>query len=115
MKGAVFVQYQGQVLSTTGAPSAAGAASKHAGLAYTPFERFQNNSVKEPNVPNEANAVLRTWWRYMREVWSDIDDRDIIACTVFNGRALLVQSGGPKTVRHLAARPATIQPSPSGT
>ena len=99
--GRVFANFRGLVMSTNGLdgpmepfPGSCGA---------QPFSRFQGNGgldpqrASVPKEPNEANAVVKAFWPFVRRITPNADLREYIACGVVNWRALFVTAlGSPR-------------------
>jgi hypothetical protein len=91
--GRVFANFRGLMLSTPGFDSLADLPGPSGDTA---FPRFVGNgglnekgtgSCKEPN---EANAVVKAFWPFIRRITPNADQREYIACGVMNWRALYI-------------------------
>ncbi|MCE9522134.1 MAG: hypothetical protein K8S25_06845 [Alphaproteobacteria bacterium] len=107
--GEVFASIRSLVASTEGIPTPgaerraadtaalrqkAGLAPAHPG-ATTGIGLF--DTFDEPS--GEANTVLKSYWPFIRRMTPGADDRDFIACGVFDWRALFVSSLGSRVER----------------
>ncbi|MGO9485762.1 MAG: DUF3422 family protein [Rhodomicrobium sp.] len=81
--GRVFTDQRGLVMDTAGLTEAA---------SYV--GRFVNNDGRDPAKPDEANAVIKAYWPFMRRVTPALDNREVIACGMMNWRALYISSLG---------------------
>ena len=91
--GRVFGNFRGLVLSTPGCD----ATIKLPGSAGdNPFPRFIGNGglndrgTGSSTEPNEANAVVKAFWPFIRRITPNADQREYIACGVMNWRALYI-------------------------
>jgi hypothetical protein len=99
--GRVFANFRGLVISTPGLnaveekfPGSSGA---------QPFPRFAGNGgldakgVSSSKEDNEANAVVKAFWPFIRRITPYADLREFIACGVMSWRALYVTAlGSPR-------------------
>ena len=81
--GRVFTDVRGLVMETAGMKEAANSPG-----------RFVNDSGRDPAKPDEANAVVKAYWPFMRRVTPALDNREVIACGMMNWRALYMSSLG---------------------
>jgi hypothetical protein len=91
--GRVFANFRGLVLSTSGLDSAAHLPGS---AGDTPFPRFVGNGglndrgTSSSTEPNEANAVVKAFWPFIRRITPNADQREYIACGVMSWRALYI-------------------------
>lgn len=57
-----------------------------------PFQRFRAEETGETS--NEANAVLKAFWPFLRRMIPEADNRDFLGCGVWGWRALLAGAVG---------------------
>jgi hypothetical protein len=94
----VFANFRGLVLSTNGLPEAKEERRFAGSSGAETFPRFQGNGgidhtgVRSSSEPNEANAVVKAFWPFVRRVTRDADRKEFVACGVMNWRALYVTS-----------------------
>jgi hypothetical protein len=98
----VFANFRGVVLATEGLgmeaedkdPGAidwANLGARHfAKFKYSDKHRKDRNDKKDEKLTNEANAVIKGYWPFIRRMAPDIDFRDVIACGVFDWRAIYI-------------------------
>jgi hypothetical protein len=93
--GRVFANFRGLVLATAGVdamPLFPGSAGD------TPFPRFVGNGglndrgSASSTGPNEANAVVKAFWPFVRRITPNADQREYVACGVMNWRALYISA-----------------------
>ena len=93
--GRVFANFRGLVLATPGidsSPVFPGSAGDN------PFPRFVGNGglndrgTASSHDPNEANAVVKAFWPFIRRITPNADQREYIACGVMNWRALYISA-----------------------
>jgi Protein of unknown function (DUF3422) len=68
-----------------------------ANAGLKPFTRFQNGDKTPITSLNEANAVIKAYWPFIRRVTPTIDYREVVACGVMNWRALYISSLGSQS------------------
>jgi len=94
----VFANFRGLVLSTwgTGKPDELPSIPGSAGDAA--FPRFSGRGGLDPETgysakePNEANAVVKAFWPFIRRITPNADQREYIACGLMNWRALYISA-----------------------
>jgi hypothetical protein len=91
--GRVFANFRGLVLATPGFDNIAQLPGP---AGDTPFPRFVGNGglndrgTASSTEPNEANAVVKAFWPFIRRITPNADQREYIACGVMNWRALYI-------------------------
>jgi hypothetical protein len=94
----VFANFRGLVLPTSGLPETAEERRFPGASGAEAFPRFKGNGgmgnamPKSSDEPNEANAVVKAFWPFIRRVTPDMDRKEFVACGVMNWRALYVTS-----------------------
>lgn len=93
----VFANFRGLVLSTWGSDDPDKMPRVPGSAGDLPFPRFGGNgglSVggRTAPEPNEANAVLKAFWPFVRRITPNADQREYIACGVFGWRALYISA-----------------------
>jgi hypothetical protein len=94
----VFANFRGLVMAAEGLPAGDSGTPEvrdaHAGMAA--FGRFSSGEGEKKQKPekNEANAVVKAYWPFIRRITAKMDYRDVIACGVMNWRCLVVTSLG---------------------
>lgn len=83
-RGEIFADFRGLVAATADDAAAPG---DGAARGYEPYAKFENAASRESN---EANAVLKAWWPFLRRLAPNADYREFIASTLLNGRAIYV-------------------------
>lgn len=94
----VFANFRGLVMSTDGLPEAVEDRRFPGSSGADPFPRFKGNGgidhtgVTSSKEPNEANAVVKAFWPFIRRVTRAADRKEFVACGVMSWRALYVTS-----------------------
>ena len=94
----MFANFRGLALSTwgTGKPDELPSIPGSAGDAA--FPRFSGSGGLDPETgysakePNEANAVVKAFWPFIRRITPNADQREYIACGLMNWRALYISA-----------------------
>jgi hypothetical protein len=90
----VFANFRGLVLSTWGTGEPSGMPKFPGSAGDAPLPRFAGNGGLAPDdvcsstEPNEANAVVKAFWPFIRRITPNADQREFIACGVMSWRAL---------------------------
>jgi hypothetical protein len=99
--GRVFANFRGAVLATAGLGEPGRNLAGSAGTQ--PFPRFAGNGGLDPDgesrvkEDNEANAVVKAFWPFVRRVTPFADQREFIACGFMRWRALYISAlGSPR-------------------
>jgi hypothetical protein len=99
--GRIFANFRGLVLATSGLSDPGHKLSASAGTR--PFPRFAGNGGIDPDgassieEENEANAVVKAFWPFIRRITPFADQREFIACGVMGWRAIYVTAlGSPR-------------------
>lgn len=92
----IFASFRGLVMSTDGLKET-GEQSRYPGSSGAkPFPRFVGNGgidhtgTRSSDQANEANAVVKAFWPFVRRVTPEADQKELVACGVMNWRALYV-------------------------
>lgn len=94
----VFANFRGLVMSTDGLPEAIEKRKFPGSSGAEPFPRFKGNGgidhtgTRSSAELNEANAVVKAFWPFIRRVTRDADRKEFVACGIMNWRALYVTS-----------------------
>lgn len=94
--GRVFANFRGLVMATDGLPESTEQRKFPGSSGAQPFPRFKGNGGIDPtgtrssDEPNEANAVVKAFWPFVRRSIRDADHREFVACGVMSWRALYV-------------------------
>jgi hypothetical protein len=94
----VFANFRGLVMPTEGLPEAIEQRKFPGSSGAEPFPRFKGNGgidhtgTRSSTEPNEANAVVKAFWPFIRRVTRDADRKEFVACGVMAWRALYVTS-----------------------
>lgn len=99
--GRVFANFRGLVLATPGLDAPV---QEHGGASGTrPFPRFVGNGgidasgVSSAKEVNEANAVVKAFWPFVRRITPFADQREFVACGLMSWRALYITAlGSPR-------------------
>ena len=92
----VFANFRGLVMATDGLPEAAEPRKFPGSSGADPFPRFKGNGgidhtgTRSSDPPNEANAVVKAFWPFVRRITPDADRKEFVACGVMSWRALYV-------------------------
>jgi hypothetical protein len=92
----VFANFRGLVIATDGLPEAAEPRQFPGSAGAEPFPRFKGNGgidhtgTRSSTEPNEANAVLKAFWPFIRRSTPDADRKEFVACGAMSWRALYV-------------------------
>src|SRR5581483_11524940 len=92
----VFANFRGVVMATDGLPETIEQRRFPGSSGPEPFPRFKGNGgldatgTRSSDEPNEANAVVKAFWPFIRRTIGDADRREFVACGVMNWRALYV-------------------------
>jgi hypothetical protein len=101
----IFANFRGVVLATEGlgmdAEDKDPGTIDWANLGARHFAKFKHSDKhkkdkgdekdrKDEKLTNEANAVIKGYWPFIRRMAPDIDFRDVIACGVFDWRAIYI-------------------------
>lgn len=92
----VFANFRGLVMSTDGLAEAVAERPFPGSSGAQPFPRFAGNGGVDhegggsPSEPNEANAVVKAFWPFVRRTIGDADRKEFVACGVMGWRALYV-------------------------
>lgn len=98
--GRVFANFRGVVLPTDGLPEAVDRRKFPGSSGAEPFPRFVGNGGlgedggSPPREHNEANAVVKAFWPFIRRITPRADQREYIACGVMHWRALYITALG---------------------
>jgi hypothetical protein len=99
--GRIFANFRGLVLSTPGVGNSTQNFAGSAGIKA--FPRFAGNGGLDPNgassieEDNEANAIVKAFWPFIRRVTPFADQREFVACGVMGWRALYITAlGSPR-------------------
>jgi hypothetical protein len=96
--GRVFANFRGLVISTDGLPEGIEERRFPGSSGAEPFPRFKGNGgidhtgTRSSEEPNEANAVVKAFWPFIRRATRQADRKEFVACGVMNWRALYVTS-----------------------
>jgi hypothetical protein len=94
--GRVFANFRGLVMATDGLPEAVEPREFPGSSGAEPFPRFKGNGGIDPtgtrssDEPNEANAVVKAFWPFVRRSIRAADRKEFVACGVMGWRALYV-------------------------
>ena len=94
--GRVFANFCGLVMTTDGLPEAVEPRAFPGSSGAEPFPRFKGNGgidhtgTRSSDEPNEANAVAKAFWPFVRRSIRAADRKEFIACGVMSWRALYV-------------------------
>lgn len=94
----VFANFRGLVMSTDGLPETIEKRASPGSSGAEPFPRFVGNGgidhtgTRSSADPNEANAVVKAFWPFIRRATRDADRKEFVACGVMSWRALYVTS-----------------------
>jgi hypothetical protein len=92
----VFANFRGLVMPTDGLPETTEHRAYPGSSGAEPFPRFRGNGgtdhtgTRSSEQPNEANAVVKAFWPFVRRITPDADQKEFVACGVMNWRALYV-------------------------
>jgi hypothetical protein len=89
----VFANFRGLVMATDGLPEAKEERPFSGSSGVQPFPRFHGNGGlgrKSSSEQNEANAVVKAFWPFIRRVTPDADRKEFVACGLMGWRALYV-------------------------
>ena len=95
--GRVFANFRGLVLATPGFDNMS---NLRGSAGDAPFHRFVGNGglsekgTASSTEPNEANAVVKAFWPFIRRITPNADQREYIACGVMDWRALYITALG---------------------
>jgi hypothetical protein len=92
--GRVFANFRGLVIATAGIAVPSDLQSFPGSTGAKPFPRFRGNGGLNPTEDNEANAVIKAYWPFIRRISPFADEREFVACGVMNWRALYVTALG---------------------
>jgi hypothetical protein len=86
-------------MSTDGLPEAMEKRAFPGASGAEPFPRFRGNggidhteTHSSTDEPNEANAVVKAFWPFIRRATRDADRKEFVACGLMSWRALYVTS-----------------------
>jgi hypothetical protein len=94
--GRVFANFRGLVMATDGLPEAVEQRPFPGSSGVDPFPRFKGNGgidhtgTRSSDEPNEANAVVKAFWPFVRRSIPGADRKEFVACGVMSWRALYV-------------------------
>lgn len=90
----VFANFRGLVMATDGLPEVREEPSFPGASGAKPFPRFRGRGgLSRKGVtdePNEANAVVKAFWPFVRRTTPDADRKEFVACGMMNWRSLYV-------------------------
>jgi hypothetical protein len=92
----VFANFRGVVMATDGLPEIVEKRQYPGSSGAEPFPRFKGNGgidhtgTRSSTEPNEANAVVKAFWPFVRRSTPDADRKEFVACSVMSWRALYV-------------------------
>jgi hypothetical protein len=92
----IFASFRGLILSTDGLPEASQPRKFPRSSGADTFPRFKGNGgidhtgTRSSDQPNEANAVVKAFWPFVRRVTPDADQKEFVACGVMSWRALYI-------------------------
>ena len=92
----IFANFRGLVMATDGLPEAAEPRAFSGSSGAEPFPRFKGNGgidhtgTRSSSEPNEANAVVKAFWPFVRRSIHAADQKEFVACGVMSWRALYV-------------------------
>lgn len=91
----VFANFRGLIVSTSGLPETAEERPFPGASGGEPFPRFAGRGGVAADgtssaEPNEANAVVKAFWPFIRRTIRDADRKEFVACGVMAWRALYV-------------------------
>ena len=94
--GRVFANFRGLVMATDGLPEAVEPRAFPGSSGAEPFPRFKGNGgidhtgTRSSDESNEANAVVKAFWPFVRRSIRAADRKEFVACGVMSWRALYV-------------------------
>ena len=92
----VFANFRGVVMATDGLPETVEKRQYPGSSGAEPFPRFKGNGgidhtgTRSSTEPNEANAVVKASWPFVRRSTPDADRKEFVVCSVMSWRALYV-------------------------
>jgi hypothetical protein len=90
----VFANFCGLVHATAGLGDSPDGSEGSRGQQA--FPRFANNDGTDTETPNEANAVVKAHWPFLRRVIPELDRREPVACGLMDWRVLYLTTLGSK-------------------
>jgi hypothetical protein len=93
--GRVFANFRGAVLPTAGTdamPLFPGSTGDNSFPRFVGNGGLNDRATGSSKEPNEANAVVKAFWPFVRRITPNADQREYIACGVMNWRALYISA-----------------------